>query len=156
MSQEMFMKAAVDIALDNVVTNSGGPFGAIIVKNGQIIAVGRNQVVAHKDPSAHAEMQAIRAACRHLNSYELKDCEIYSSCEPCPMCLGAIYWSRLKSVYYACTNKDAAQIGFDDLFIYKQLVLPVEKRSIPMKRIVPSNTYMPLNAWIHKANKKNY
>src|SRR5262249_51830327 len=98
MSEEMFMKMAVDIAHENVITNSGGPFGAVVVKDGQIIGVGRNQVTAKNDPTAHAEIQAIREACEFLDSYQLTDCELYTSCEPCPMCFGAIYWSRLKTI----------------------------------------------------------
>ncbi|WML38021.1 nucleoside deaminase [Neobacillus sp. OS1-2] len=156
MREEIFMKMAVDVAYDNVITNGGGPFGAVIVKNGQVISVGRNQVTTIKDPTAHAEMQAIRAACKVLNSFQLTDCELYTSCEPCPMCLGAIFWARLKIVYYGCTNEDAAKIGFDDQFIYQQLNLPPNQRSIPMFRVLPSNTYAPFNAWISKPNKKNY
>lgn len=156
MGDERFMKLAVDIALDNVLSNTGGPFGAVIVKNGQIISVGRNLVTAKKDPTAHAEIVAIRAACKYLNSYHLKGCELYTSCEPCPMCLGAIYWARMKAVYYGCTNEDAAVIGFDDQFIYKQIALPPEKRSIPMTRIIPNNTYMPFNAWAAKQDKQQY
>ncbi|WP_066069077.1 nucleoside deaminase [Neobacillus soli] len=156
MKEEMFMKMAVDIAYENVVTNGGGPFGAVVVKNGQIIGVGRNQVTTKKDPTAHAEIKAIRAASKYLNNNELKDCQLYTSCEPCPMCLGAIYWARLKVVYYGCTNKDSAKIGFDDEFIYKQIALPVDQRSIPMVRVVPPNTYQPFHAWVNKTNKKKY
>ncbi|MFK9092169.1 nucleoside deaminase [Bacillus salipaludis] len=156
MKEEIFMKMAVDVAYENVVTNGGGPFGAIVVKNGQVISVGRNQVTTIKDPTAHAEMQAIRAACKVLNSFQLTDCELYTSCEPCPMCLGAIFWARLKIVYYGCTNEDAAKIGFDDQFIYKQLTIPPNERSIPMIRVLPPNTYAPFNAWISKPNKKHY
>ncbi|MGG1675671.1 nucleoside deaminase [Neobacillus sp. NRS-1170] len=156
MREEMFMKMAVDIAYENVITNNGGPFGAVVVKNGQIIGVGRNQVTAKNDPTAHAEIQAIREACKFLDSYQLTDCELYTSCEPCPMCFGAIYWSRLKTIYYGCTKDDAAKIGFDDQFIYDQLALPVEKLSIPMIRVLPDNNYSPFQAWINSKQKKEY
>lgn len=156
MSEEELMKMAVDIAYENVISNSGGPFGAVIVKNNQIIGVGRNQVTSTNDPTAHAEIQAIRAACQFLNSFQLTDCELYTSCEPCPMCLGAIYWSRLKTIYYNCTKKDAAQIGFDDQFIYDQLALPMEKRSIPMIELLPINTNSPFEAWKVSNQKKEY
>lgn len=149
------MKIAVDVALENVLTNGGGPFGAVVVRNGQIISVGRNQVTTINDPTAHAEVQAIRAACHYMNDFQLTGCELYTSCEPCPMCLGAIFWARLQKVYYACTKEDAAKIGFDDQFIYSQLDLPPDKRSIPMFRILPDNTYLPFNAWIQKPHK-NY
>ncbi|MED4205791.1 nucleoside deaminase [Neobacillus mesonae] len=155
MKELMFMRIAVDVALENVLTNGGGPFGAVVVRNGQIISVGRNQVTTINDPTAHAEIQAIRAACHYLNDFQLTGCELYTSCEPCPMCLGAIFWARLQKVYYACTKEDAAKIGFDDQFIYSQLDLPPDKRSIPMFRILPDNTYLPFNAWIQKPHK-NY
>ncbi|WP_191274420.1 nucleoside deaminase [Neobacillus kokaensis] len=154
MKELMFMKIAVDAALENVLTNGGGPFGAVVVRNGQIISIGRNQVTTINDPTAHAEIQAIRTACRNLNSFQLTGCELYTSCEPCPMCLGAIYWARLSKVYYACTNEDAAKIGFDDQYIYKQIALPPDKRSIPMLRVLPENTYLPFNAWIQKPHQQ--
>lgn len=150
------MKIAVDVALENVLTNGGGPFGAIVVKEGRIISVGRNQVAVKKDPTAHAEMEAIREACKYLNSFQLTGCELYTSCEPCPMCLGAIYWARLKSIFYACTNEDAARIGFDDHFIYRQIALSPNQRSIPMVRILPENTYLPFNAWVSLPQKQQY
>nr|WP_285879422.1 nucleoside deaminase [Neobacillus mesonae] len=150
----MYMKMAVDAALENVLTYGGGPFGAIVVRNGQIISVGRNQVTALKDPTAHAEMQAIRAACHYLNSFQLTGCELYTSCEPCPMCLGAIYWARLKNVFYACTGEDASKIGFEDKFIYEQIALPPDKRSIPMYRVLPENTYLPFQAWMNKPHQQ--
>ncbi|NRD77779.1 nucleoside deaminase [Bacillus sp. BRMEA1] len=156
MRNEMYMRMAVDIALENVLTNRGGPFGAVIVRNGHLISIGRNQVTVRNDPTAHAEIEAIRAACKYLNTFQLEDCEIYTSGEPCPMCLGAIYWARLKAIYYASTSKDAAQIGFQDDYIFKQYTLPVEQRSIPMVRIIPDNTYAPFNAWIHQPNKQGY
>jgi guanine deaminase len=150
------MKKAVEIARKNVETNNGGPFGAIVVKEGKIIGVGNNEVTALNDPTAHAEVQAIRMACKSINSFQLDDCEIYTSCEPCPMCLGAIYWTRPKAVYYACTKEDASNIGFDDHFIYEQLLLPAEKRSITMKQIFPHNGYSPFNAWKTSNTKIEY
>lgn len=156
MREEIFMKMEVDIALENVLTNRGGPFGAVIVRNGHLISIGRNQVTAKNDPTAHAEVEAIRAACKYLNRYQLTGCELYTSCEPCPMCLGAIYWARLKSIYYAGTSQDAAQAGFEDQYIYHQFTLPKQKRSIPMIHIPTDNTYEPFNAWIHQPHKKGY
>lgn len=152
----MYMNLAVDIAAQNVLSKSGGPFGAVIVKNGRIIALGRNQVTAIHDPTAHAEIQAIRAACLHLNSHELKGCEIYSSSEPCPMCLGAIYWARMKAIYYATTTEDAAKIGFDDKYIYHQFALPPSERSIPMTQILTPNYQAPFQLWQQTSAKTNY
>lgn len=156
MRQEEFMKIAVGIALENVLTNKGGPFGAVIVRNGLLVSIGRNQVTAKNDPTAHAEIEAIRAACEYLNTYQLTGCELYTSSEPCPMCLGAIYWARLNTIYYAASSKDAAKIGFEDEYIYQQFALPVEQRSIPMIRIVPDNTYAPFNAWVSQPHKHGY
>lgn len=126
-----FMKEAIRIAVENVENKTGGPFGAVVVKDGKIIASSGNTVVPDNDPTAHAEVNAIRKACRGLKSFQLTGCEIYSSCEPCPMCLGAIYWARPKAVYYACTKEDAAEGGFDDSFIYKEIVLDGSRRFIP-------------------------
>ena len=154
--EEKFMKIAVDIALENVLANKGGPFGALVVKDGRVISIGRNRVTAKKDPTAHAEMQAIRAACKYLNSFHLTGCEIYTSCEPCPMCLGAMYWAKLKAVYYACTKEDAAKIGFDDQFIYDQLALPNNQRSIKMIQVTPSNYKLPLELWQISSGKTEY
>lgn len=126
-----FMKEAIRIAIENVENTTGGPFGAVIVRDGEIIASSGNTVVPDNDPTAHAEVNAIRAACRKLNTFQLEGCEIYSSCEPCPMCLGAIYWARPKAVYYACTKEDAAGGGFDDSFIYKEIMLDGPLRLIP-------------------------
>ncbi len=147
---------AIDIARENVETNNGGPFGALVVKKGKVISVGRNQVTPTNDPTAHAEIQAIRAACLYLNSFQLNDCEIYTSCEPCPMCIGAIYWARPKAVYYACTKIDAAQIGFDDHFIYEQIALPVELRDIKMEQVCPENYDLPFKIWNESTRKAEY
>lgn len=155
MGEEKFMKRAVDIAQKSARSN-GGPFGAIVVKDGRIISAGRNEVTATNDPTAHAEVQAIRAACNSLNRFQLTDCDIYTSCEPCPMCIGAIYWARPRAVYYAATKTEAAQIGFDDQFIYEQMALPVEKRSITMVQMCPDNYDLPFQTWKNSNNKTSY
>ena len=151
-----FMEKAIEVALENVISNQGGPFGAIVVKDGKIIGTGRNEVTASNDPTAHAEVQAIRAACQYLNDFQLIDCEIYTSCEPCPMCIGVIYWARPKAVYYACTKEEAAKIGFDDQFIYEQLSLPIDQRTITMKQISPNQYELPFKAWEKSKDKTRY
>ena len=151
-----FMEKAIEVALENVISNQGGPFGAIVVKDGKIIGTGRNEVTASNDPTAHAEVQAIMAACQYLNDFQLIDCEIYTSCEPCPMCIGAIYWARPKAVYYACTKEDAAKIGFDDQFIYEQLSLPIDQRNITMKQISPNQYELPFKTWEKSKDKTHY
>jgi guanine deaminase len=156
MSNTHFMEKAIELALTNVLTKQGGPFGAIVVKDGKIIGMGKNEVTTTNDPTAHAEVQAIRDACRYLNDFQLSDCEIFTSCEPCPMCIGAIYWARPKAVYYACTKQDAAKIGFDDQFIYDQLSLPVEERTILMKKIFPTNGDLPFRTWENAKDKVEY
>jgi guanine deaminase len=156
MSDFQLMNKAIEVAHNNVLTSHGGPFGAIVVKDGKIIGIGRNEVTASNDPTAHAEVQAIRDACRNLSDFQLTDCEIYTSCEPCPMCIGAIYWARPKAVYYACTKEDAAKIGFDDQFIYDQLSLPVEYRKIPMKKIFPTDGDLPFRTWESSKGKVEY
>ena len=128
MNHEQFLQQAIDLAVENVKVGQGGPFGAVIVKNNTVIATGVNQVTPLLDPTAHAEIQAIRAACQLLGDFQLTDCVLYSSCEPCPMCLGAIYWARLKAVYFASTRHDAAQAGFDDNFIYDDFTQPLNQR----------------------------
>lgn len=150
------MKKALQAASENVKTNSGGPFGAIVVRNGAIIGVGKNQVTSLNDPTAHAEMQAIREACQYLQDFQLTECDIYTSCEPCPMCLGAIYWARPRAVYYACTREDAATIGFDDHFIYHQLSLPMEQRAIKMQQLFPKDRLTPFQEWKISDNKVEY
>ncbi len=155
MEQNFIMKA-IQLALDNVKGNIGGPFGAIVIRKGEIVGVGQNHVTRLNDPTAHAEVQAIRDACQRLNTFQLDDCELYTSCEPCPMCLGAIYWARLKAVYYACTKEEAAIIGFDDKFIYEQLHIPHANRKIPMIKLSPSEARAPFQAWEMSVNKTNY
>ena len=156
MTDSHFMEKAIELALNNVLTKQGGPFGAVVVKDGKVIGIGRNEVTGTNDPTAHAEVQAIRDACRNLNDFQLNDCEIYTSCEPCPMCIGAIYWARPKAVYYACTKQDAAKIGFDDQFIYDQLSLPIEYRKIPMKKIFPRDGDIPFRTWENSQDKVEY
>ncbi|MEK4536817.1 nucleoside deaminase [Peribacillus sp. FSL K6-1552] len=151
-----FMEMAVQLAYENVLAKNGGPFGAIIVKDGVVVGRGCNNVTTANDPTAHAEVQAIRDACRNLNSYQLTDCEIYTSCEPCPMCIGALYWARPKVIYYACTKEDAACIGFDDHFIYQELALPMESRSIKMQQMSFSNHDLPFRTWETYSEKVKY
>ena len=151
-----FMEKAIEVALENVLTNQGGPFGAVVVKDGKIIGIGRNQVTATNDPTAHAEIQAIRAACQYINDFQLIGCEIYTSCEPCPMCIGAIYWARPKAVYYTCTKEEAARIGFDDQFIYEQLLLPIDQRNLITKQILVDQRDSPFKAWENSKEKVDY
>ena len=135
MRKEDIMREAISLA-DNNVRNGGGPFGAVIVKDGKVVATGVNRVTANNDPTAHAEVSAIRNACKKLKTFDLSGCEIYSSCEPCPMCLGAIYWSRIKKIYYGNSKADAKDIGFDDSFIYDELALPYGQRHVAMERLL--------------------
>lgn len=151
-----FMDLAIQKAIKGVMSDEGGPFGCIIVKDGQIIGKGNNKVTSTNDPTAHAEVMAIREACKFLNSFQLDDCIIYTSCEPCPMCLGAIYWARPKKVYYGCSKTDAAGIGFDDNFIYKELDLKPIKRTIPFEQINRKSAMKAFKAWEEKENKIEY
>jgi guanine deaminase len=151
-----FMEMAVRLANENVLAKNGGPFGAIIVKDGKVVGRGCNNVTTANDPTAHAEVQAIRDACRNLDSFQLTDCEIYTSCEPCPMCIGAIYWARPKAIYYACTKEDAAVIGFDDHFIYQELALPMENRTIEMKQLSFNDHDLPFRTWETNTEKVKY
>ncbi|MNW34923.1 Guanine deaminase [compost metagenome] len=155
-NDEYWMDKAIHVAYENVLQAIGGPFGAIVVKEDKVIGTGRNMVTSLNDPTAHAEVQAIREACRHLNDFQLKGCTIYTSCEPCPMCIGAIYWSRPDAVYFASSKEDAAQVGFDDQFIYKQIDLPMDQRSIPMKQIKTTKHSLPFDAWRTSNNKVEY
>jgi guanine deaminase len=150
------MRRAIELSIQNVHSGRGGPFGAVVVKSGEIIGEGVNEVLALNDPSAHAEILAIRAACRKLNSFQLGGCEIYTSCEPCPMCMGLIYWARPAKVYFANTAADAARIGFDDAFIYHELVLSPEKRSISMQQMMREEALAAFTAWEKKADKIPY
>lgn len=153
--QKEFMKAAVELALDNI-NHGGGPFGAVIVKDGKIVGQGCNSVTNHLDPTAHAEVMAIRNTCRELGTFILEGCEIYSSCEPCPMCLSAIYWAHIDRIYYACTKHDAAEAGFDDSFIYKQLDLPADKRKIVAEEHDRESSQKIFEKWMNKEDKTEY
>ena len=155
MIENDFMKQAANAAMENMKTQ-GGPFGAVIVKDNKIIATGANRVVPNNDPTAHAEIQAIRAATAKLGTFDLSGCDVYTSCEPCPMCLGAIYWAKIKNVYYANTRYDAAEIGFDDNFIYEELEKPMDKRSINFIKIDSAAATESFDIWKKAENKKEY
>lgn len=154
--KEEFMRAAIAESQRGMDNNEGGPFGAVVVKDGKIIGRGNNRVTSDNDPTAHAEVTAIRDACNQLDTFDLKGCEIYTSCEPCPMCLAAIYWSRIDKIYYANTKKDAAAIDFDDAFFYEELDKPVEKRSIPMKQMMRNEAITVFQDWANKEDKTPY
>jgi tRNA(Arg) A34 adenosine deaminase TadA len=156
MSTEKFMQRALTLALEKMSDNNGGPFGAVIVRNGEIISEGWNRVTSSNDPSAHAEITAIRAACEKLGAFNLPDCDIYTSCEPCPMCLGAIYWARLRHIYYANTRDEAAAIGFDDAFIYREIGIDPVGRSIPATKMAPTGASQPFALWAAKPDKIPY
>lgn len=149
------MRSAIELANENIL-NGGGPFGAVIVLNGEIVGKGSNQVTNHNDPTAHAEVLAIRDACRRLKRFDLSDCVLYTSCEPCPMCMGAIYWARIPKVFYGNTRKDAASIGFDDDFIYRELSLPLAQRSVLMQPLLGKEAFKTFKAWELKVDKKVY
>jgi guanine deaminase len=151
-----FMLEALRLSEDNVSAGRGGPFGAVIVRNGEIIATGVNKVTFSGDPTAHAEIVAIRKASELLGTFDLSGCEIYSSCEPCPMCLGAIYWARLNSLYFANTKEDAASIDFDDAFIYKELGLPLENRSLPTFHLKMEGADRAFSLWSNSEDKIEY
>jgi guanine deaminase len=150
-----FMQRAIALALENI-RNGGGPFGAVVVKDGILVAEGANRVTVHNDPTAHAEVVAIRAACAALGSFELQGCELYASCEPCPMCLGAIYWARLSRVFYAGTAQDAAAAGFDDEFIYREIAVPHEHRRVAMRGLLREDGQGVFRAWAAAPNKTVY
>lgn len=144
---EEFMRMAIALSVQNVSENIGGPFGAVVVKNGKVIAQSANKVTLTNDPTAHAEVSAIRLACTELNTFDLSGCVIYTSCEPCPMCLGAIYWSRIETIYYGNTKADAAYIGFDDKFIYDELDKPMEKRALPVLQLLRDESMHAFKLW---------
>ena len=150
------MQRAIDLAKEGINSNSGGPFGAVVVKNNEIIAEGFNKVTSTNDPTAHAEIVAIKEACKKLGSFQLEDCIIYTSCEPCPMCLGAIYWARPKKVFYACNREDAAMIDFDDQFIYDEIERPIENRQITFENIMRNNAIKVFKNWQDKSDKIEY
>lgn len=156
MENKKFMKEAIELSIDNVKSGKGGPFGAVVVKNGQIIARGANSVTSSNDPTAHAEVNAIREACKVLGTFQLDDCEIYTSCEPCPMCLGAIYWARPTKVYYANTKVDAANINFDDDFIYKEIAKPLHERNLQFIQMSREEALVAFKEWANKNDKIEY
>jgi len=151
-----FMARAVQLSIDNVRSGRGGPFGAVVVRDGKIIGEGVNRVTSTNDPTAHAEVLAIRQACANLGVYHLEDCELYTSCEPCPMCLGAIYWAHLSRLYFANTAADAAEIGFDDSFLYSELKKPHLQRRIPTVQIMREEALAGFRAWAAKVEKIPY
>lgn len=151
-----FMKLAIQLATENVTSGQGGPFGAVIVKDGVVLATGVNRVTATNDPTAHAEVTAIRNACDKLNSFQLTDCEVYTSCEPCPMCLAAIYWARCKAIYYGNRAQEAARIGFDDSYLYDELKKPMEARSLPIHRLLGEEAWESFEAWQASLQKVEY
>lgn len=150
------MHEAIRLSLQMMRCGKGGPFGAVIVRKGKIIGRGCNQVTSSNDPTAHAEIVAIRAACRRLKRFQLEDCDLYTSCEPCPMCLAAIYWARVRRVFYANTRKDAARIAFDDDFIYREVALPIRKRKLEMKQLLRAEALEAFVEWKNKADKILY
>jgi guanine deaminase len=154
--KEKFMREAIRLSLEKMRGNCGGPFGAVVVRKGKIIGRGWNRVTSTNDPTAHAEISAIREACKKLKTFQLDDCELYTSCEPCPMCLSAIYWARFKKVFYANTRKDAAKIHFDDDLIYRELARSVARRKIPMKQILRGEAQKVFVEWNKKADKTPY
>ncbi len=156
MTDQELMTRAIALALANVRTGRGGPFAALVVRNGRIVAQGTNLVTSASDPTAHAEIVAIRKACRKLGTFQLTGCDIFSTCEPCPMCMGAIYWARPARVVFAATRKDAARAGFDDAHIYRQLRLPLRARSIRMEELMRAEARAPFREWRRKADRIHY
>lgn len=155
MTKEELMRKAIELSVENV-QNGGGPFGAVIAKDGQIVATGVNRVTSNCDPTAHAEVSAIRAACEKLKTFDLSGYEIYTSCEPCPMCLGAIYWAHLDKMYYGNNKTAAKNIGFDDSFIYDELELPKDRRKLPSEIVLPEEAIKAFDMWMKKEDKVEY
>lgn len=153
---QQFLQQAVELAVQNVESGQGGPYGALIVRHGEIIAGSGNRVTTNLDPTAHAEIMAIRLACQKLQDFQLTDCILYTSCEPCPMCLGAIYWARLQKVYFACDRHDAARAEFDDSFIYDELAIQPAERRIAMLHLELPDASRPFAAWAEKGDKVRY
>ncbi|QHT68362.1 nucleoside deaminase [Rhodocytophaga rosea] len=154
--QKTFMREAIELSRKGSQSGKGGPFGAVIVKDNQIVGRGYNQVTSAYDPTAHAEIVAIRDACQNLNTFHLEDCILFTSCEPCPMCLGAIYWAQIKHIYYANTRKDAAAIGFNDDFIYQEFNVPIENRKIPTEPFLREEANLVFQHWQDKDDRINY
>lgn len=153
---EDYLNRAIELACANVKSAEGGPYGALVVKDGQVIAESGNCVTTHNDPTAHAEVMAIRLACRKLDDFQLTDCTLYTSCEPCPMCLGAIYWARLDQVFFACNRFDAAAAGFDDNYIYDEISVNPSKRRIPMQHLNLETAQKPFQLWALQPDKILY
>lgn len=153
---QIFMAQAIALSVSGMENNEGGPFGAVVVKDGVVIGIGNNKVTSTNDPTAHAEVVAIREACKHLNSFQLDGCVLYTSCEPCPMCLGAIYWARPDKIVYACTRDDAAAIDFDDAFIYEEIQTTINSRKIPMCQVSRNDALVAFKKWAEKTNKTRY
>jgi guanine deaminase len=155
-AREEFLLMAFEVALQGVESGAGGPFGAVVVRGDEVLATAHNQVVGTNDPTAHAEIGAIRAACVSLRSFQLDGCDLYASCEPCPMCLGAIYWARPRAVFFSATREDAAQAGFDDAFVYEEIALPREARTLPMRRVEHPQAGAPFAAWAARPDRVEY
>lgn len=155
-SPTQFLNRAIELAIANVQTGEGGPFAALVVRDGDILSQGTNVVTTENDPTAHAEITAIRRACRRLDDFELRDCTLYATCEPCPMCLGAIYWARMDRVYYAATRQDAADAGFDDDHIYEEITTPPADRRIPMIQRLEEAAERPFEAWLDYEERVEY
>lgn len=153
---EKFMKMAIQLSEENVLNNVGGPFGAVIVKDGKIIAKSANKVTSTNDPTAHAEVSAIRIACKKLKTFDLSGCVVYTSCEPCPMCLSAVYWARIDTIYYANTKQDAENVGFSDKFIYDELDKPMDRRSLPIKQMMRSEAQQAFKLWERSSMRIDY
>ena len=156
MSEAEFMRAAIKLADEGMRSGRGGPFGCVVVRRGEIVGRGSNRVTSTNDPTAHAEVVAIRDACAALQTFQLDDCEIYTSCEPCPMCLSAIYWARIPRTFYGNTRGDAAAIGFDDDFIYRQVALPLEQRARKMEPLLRDEAQVTFKEWTLKNDKVRY
>jgi len=151
-----FMKKVLEMARENIKNGKGGPFAAIVVKDGQIVGEGTNLVTSTNDPTAHAEIVAIRNACKNLGVFHLTGCEIYTSCEPCPMCLGAVYWARIEKIYYAGTREDAKEAGFDDSKFYEEICKPIDEREVPMENLLREDARKVFREWIEKEDKIPY
>lgn len=154
--EEKFMQEAIDLSMRGIESNEGGPFGCIIVKDDVVVGRGNNKVTSTNDPTAHAEVVAIRDACKNLNSFQLDGCEVYTSCEPCPMCLGAIYWARPKVIYFANNREDAAQAGFDDSMIYEEMAADIHTRKIPIRTLGRDEALKVFTQWKEKSDKTVY
>jgi len=153
---EAFMREAIALSIEKMAAGDGGPFGAVVVKNGEVVGRGWNRVTSSNDPTAHAEVMAIRDACQTLNTFELTGCELYASCEPCPMCLAAIYWARIDKLYYAATRADAADAGFDDEFLYQEVSRDWKTRQLPAEQELQTEAQKAFEAWKNKTDRTTY